>query len=56
MVNRVDVKKFLEAVKAKLEAMESRLDNIANKFKTIKGCLKEWKEIVIKEEDNKIEA
>lgn len=60
MENKVDVKMILEAMKEKLEAIESWLDNMANKFKAMKRCLKEWKEVVkrevIKEEDNKIEA
>lgn len=40
----VDAKKILEAVKEKIEAIEFKLNNLANGFKAMKGCMKEWKE------------
>lgn len=41
MENAVDVKNIFEVVKEKLEAMESCLDNMSNRIKALKGCLKE---------------
>lgn len=56
MESRVDVKKILEAMKEKLEAMVSPLDNMANEFKAIKESKEIVKREVINEEDDKTKA
>lgn len=47
MENKVHVKNIMEAVKEKLKAMEFRLNNVFSRFETIKGCLKEWKVLLL---------
>lgn len=47
MEGRVDVEKILEAVKEKLKSRESRLDDLARRFQTMKRWLKEWKILLL---------
>lgn len=59
MDNKVHVTKILEALKEKLEALESCSDNISNGIESMKWCMKEWKDIVKKKmikEDNEIKV
>lgn len=45
MESRVYAEKILEVLMEKLRAIESRLDNLTNGFKAMKGCLKKLKEL-----------